>query len=135
MSDYTDLVKQEAAEFFKEHHPAFLEAEGEFGGNHLHLLDALQTSATIASYASTKNPHPSIPFYRMMYLDLTLRLVIVYAMPDQAKKEAIQYINSGLARGMFEHRIARQLPLDQAVAGHELVEDPATSGCVVLTID
>lgn len=32
MSDYMDLVKKEAADFYREHREEFLEDDGEFGG-------------------------------------------------------------------------------------------------------
>ncbi len=32
MSDYQDLVKKEARDFYEANHPLFLEDEGEFGG-------------------------------------------------------------------------------------------------------
>ena len=61
----------------------------EFGANLPELLDCLRTGATIATYSSTVVPEPSLPFRTMMFMDLTVRMVIVYAMPEKAKAQAV----------------------------------------------
>ena len=78
---------------------------------------------------------PRLPFYRMMFMDLTLRLVIVYSMPESAKLEAARDIHSALERDSLTHRIAEYLPLGDIVRASEIVEQGAVRGCVVLKID
>jgi len=109
--------------------------EGEFGGNLLHVLPALKTSATIATYASTENKTPRIPFYQMMYLDITLRMVIVYAMPDAAKEEAMADITSLLGSNQLIHRVAATYPLEQIAEAHAHIESGKARGCVVVTVN
>jgi len=106
--------------------------EVDFGKNLAADLDLLQAGGVSAAYASASEPQPSIPFYRMMYLDLTLRSVIVYAMPEQAKAEAIEDITDCLERGRLIHRIAHRLPLEDAARAHVLIEQGGFRGCVVL---
>jgi NADPH:quinone reductase-like Zn-dependent oxidoreductase len=108
--------------------------EVEFGANLSELLECVRTGATIASYASVQVPEPAIPFRRMMFMDLTLRLVIVYAMPEPAKQDAIRDIGAALEAGTLRHRIARTLPLAEIVQAHRLVEDFSTRGCVIVEI-
>jgi NADPH2:quinone reductase len=67
-----------------------------------------------------------------MFLDLLIRLVIVYEMPETAKQAAIRDINSALERESLQHRVARVLPLDDVVLAHELIEQDGFRGCVVL---
>jgi NADPH2:quinone reductase len=71
----------------------------------------------------------------MMYKDLTIRLIIVYAMPDSAKDHAIADINKALADGWLQHRIADTLPLEEIAKGNEIIEQGECRGAVLLTID
>jgi NADPH:quinone reductase-like Zn-dependent oxidoreductase len=108
--------------------------EVEFGANLPEVLECIATGGTIASYASVQVPEPAIPFRRMMFMDLMLRMVIVYDMPESAKHDAIRDTGAALERGALRHRIAHTLPLADIAAAHRLVEDPATRGCVVVEL-
>ena len=107
----------------------------EFGGNLPVSVEVLQTGGTIATYASTRVPEPRLPFYKMMYKDVTIRIVIVYAMPEAAKAAAVSDINEALTTGRLAHRIAATLPLEQIARSNELIEAGGVRGAVVLTID
>lgn len=106
----------------------------EFGGNLPTSIEVLRIGGTIATYASTAVPEPKLPFFRMMYKDVTVRMVIVYAMPEAAKQAAIVDIDKALSAGSLEHRIAHTLPLDDIVKSNELVESGGIRGAVVLTV-
>jgi NADPH2:quinone reductase len=71
----------------------------------------------------------------MMYLDLTLHFVIVYSMPEPAKKHAIADITQAFRHGMLQHRIAERLPLSGIAHANELVERGGSIGCIVLDVD
>lgn len=107
----------------------------EFGANLGMTLDVLRVGGTIATYSSTQVAEPTIPFFKMMYKDVTVRFVIVYAMPEAAKQAAIAAINTALADDRLQHRIAATMPLEAIAAGNELVEQGGVRGAVVLTID
>ena len=107
----------------------------EFGANLENTLNIMKTGAIIATYSSTKNPQPQLPFLRMMYMDLTIRLVIVYAMPEQAKKDAISDITDALKKDKLKHRVMKTFSLNEISSAHELVESGATDGCIILSID
>jgi len=107
----------------------------EFGTNLPVSIEVLRVGGTIAAYGSAQKPEPVLPFYKMMYKDLTLRTIIVYAMPDGAKDHAVADINSALSGGWLKHRIAHTLPLDDIAAGNEVVEAGAARGAVILVID
>ena len=104
----------------------------EFGSNLPVSISVLRVGGTIAAYGSAKNPEPMLPFYRMMYKDLTLHTIIVYAMPDSAKDHAVADINSALSGGWLKHRIAHSMPLDDIAAGNELIEAGNARGAVIL---
>ena len=107
----------------------------EFGTNLPVSVAVLKVGGTIAAYGSAREPEPVLPFYRMMYKDLTLHTIIVYAMPDGAKDHAVADINSALSGGWLKHRIAHTLPLDDIAAGNEVVEAGDARGGVILVID
>ena len=107
----------------------------EFGGNLPVTTEVLRVGGTIATYASTAVPEPKLPFFKMMYKDVTIRMVIVYAMPEAAKQHAIADIETALSADRLEHRIAHAIPLDRIAESNELVEKGSIRGAVVLTID
>lgn len=107
----------------------------EFGHNLPEVLKLVRTGATIATYSSTQLARPELPFIEMMYLDLTIRLVIVYAMPEEAKQHAIADISSKLAANSLIHRVAHSLPLAKIATAHELIETGGFRGSVLVTLD
>jgi len=107
----------------------------EFGGNLPTSVEVLRIGGTIATYASTNVPEPTLPFFQMMYKDITIRCVIVYAMPESAKDHAIANIDAALSANALQHRIAHTLPLDRIAESNELVEQGNIRGAVVLSID
>ncbi len=107
----------------------------EFGANLETSLRVIRVGGTIATYSSTVVPEPALPFFRMMYKDLTVRFVIVYAMPESAKQFAIADIERALEAGQLQHRIAASMPLDEIASANALVESGKIRGCVVLSID
>ena len=106
----------------------------EFGANLPEVLNCIRTGGVIATYSSTHVKEPQLPFLRMMYLDLTLHLVIVYAMPEAAKKHAIADITQAFRHGMLLHRIADRIPLAEIARANEKVELGGSPGCVVVTL-
>lgn len=107
----------------------------EFGANLPEVLKLIRTGGVVATYSSTQEKEPKLPFLQMMYLDLTLHFVIVYAMPEEAKQAAIEDIYHKLANNELQHRIAHELVFDDMVRSHELIEQGGFGGCVVVQID
>ncbi|NCF17407.1 MAG: zinc-binding dehydrogenase [Haliea sp.] len=108
--------------------------EVEFGANLPEVLKCIATGGTIATYSSTVVKEPQLPFLQMMFMDLTLRMVIVYAMPEEAKARAIADTCQALEQGGLQHRIAHSLPFEQIARSHELIEQGGFGGCVVVNI-
>jgi len=107
----------------------------EFGANLPEVLKFIGTGGTIATYSSTVVKEPKLPFIQMMFMDLTVRMVIVYAMPEEAKAQAIADTCQLLEADQLQHRIAHCLPFEQMVKSHELIEQGGFGGCVVVEID
>ena len=104
----------------------------EFGANLPQILNCIATSGVVATYSSTQVKQPSLPFIDMMFMDLTLRMILVYAMPESAKQQAIEAITEALQTGKLQHRIAHKVTLDQITEGHKLVEQGGFGGCVIV---
>jgi len=104
----------------------------EFGANLQAVLDMIRTSGTIVTYSSTVVNEPRLPFYRMMFMDLTIYMVIVYAMPESAKQAAVDDIEQALCQDRLVHRVAHTLPLGNIVQAHELIEQGGFRGCVIV---
>jgi NADPH:quinone reductase-like Zn-dependent oxidoreductase len=107
----------------------------EFGANLSEVLKVIKTGGTIATYSSTQILEPALPFFQMLYMDLTIHFVLVYAMPEQAKQQAIADITEKLRNEQLQHRVAHKLPLPEIARAHELIEQGGFRGCVVLTLD
>ena len=108
--------------------------EVEFGVNLQTSIEVIRTGGVIATYSSMQDPQPELPFFRMMYKDLTLRFVIVYAMPESAKQFAIADIERALDADLLQHRIAQEFPLEEIAQSNELVEQSGVRGTVILRI-
>ena len=104
----------------------------EFGANLPEVLKVMRTGGTIATYSSMQVSEPRLPFYQMMFQDLTVRLVIVYAMPEEAKQQAIADIEQALRAGRLTHRVAHGVGMDEIARAHTLIEDGGFRGCVVV---
>jgi len=107
----------------------------EFGANLPTWIATLKTSGTIATYGSVAVPEPSLPFFQLMYMDASIRFIIVYAMPEAAKQHAIADIHSALTNDALQHRIAASMPLADIAAANELIEQGECRGAVILTLD
>ena len=107
----------------------------EFGKNLPKLLKVLKTGATITTYASSQVSKPELPFLQMMYMDLSVRMVIVYAMPEEAKNQAIIDITTALKNNQLIHRVTHLLPFKEVHTSHQLIESGKVRGCVILTLD
>ena len=104
----------------------------EFGANLPEVLQLIRTGGTVATYSSSQVPKPELPFLQMMYLDLTVHMVIVYAMPEEAKRLAISDIQAYQEAGRLQHRVAHTVPLREIARAHELIENGGFRGCVIL---
>jgi NADPH:quinone reductase len=106
-----------------------------FGANLAMNLAVLRPSGVIATYASDAEPEPKLPFWPMLFKDVTVRFVLVYAMPAQAHAEAAAFITDALARGLLKHQIHHIFSLAEIVAAHEATETMANVGKVLVRVE
>jgi NADPH:quinone reductase len=96
--------------------------EVEVGGNLEQSLAVLKPNGVLAGYASDAVMEPKVPFYALAYKSLTLHFVLVFMMPEEAKRQAVADITRWLEEGALRHYIARRCPLAEAAAAHERME-------------
>jgi len=76
----------------------------------------------------------SLPFFPLIVKNLSLRFFIVYNLDAADRERAQALLGDWLASGALQHNIAARLPLAQIARAHELVEQGAAVGNVVLAI-
>lgn len=104
--------------------------------SHINLTpDILRPGGVVAAYASMSNPEPALKYYPLMFNNMVMRLVFVYAMPQADKDAAVRGANQWLAAGALKPRIAATYPLKDIVAAHEHVEEGSQIGNVIVTME
>ena len=86
-------------------------------------------------HAAFQDPEPKLPFLQMMFMDMTMRLVIVCALPEEVKQQAISDIDEKLRNDKLKHRVAHVLPLAEVADAHEIIEQGDCRGCVLVTMN
>ena len=104
----------------------------EFGWNFKRYLPIIRDNGVVASYASSREMNPVLPFYDFMFKNVFIHPILVYSMPAAAKAAAIADITRLLETGEIVHRIAAEYPLDQIAAAHERLEQTKLRGALVL---
>ncbi|WP_068544441.1 NADPH:quinone reductase [Thalassotalea crassostreae] len=107
----------------------------EFGFNLPEVLKCIRIGGVIATYGNTQVKEPKLPFFQMMFMDLTIKMTIVYAMPEAAKQHAIKDIYNALSANKLKHRVTHLLSFEQMATSHELIEQNNVRGCVIVNID
>ena len=108
--------------------------EVDFASNLETNLKALKRNGTIATYASESDLTPQIPVYSLIYKNLTVHYVLVYAMDKAAHQQAAEDITACLKAGVLRHLIAGRFALDEIAAAHEMQESGRAIGNLVLVI-
>jgi NADPH2:quinone reductase len=65
---------------------------------------------------------------------ITVHFTLVYELQGEARRRGLREIRDALAAGTLKHAVAKRLPLDRIAEAHELVEQGAVIGNVVVEI-
>jgi len=109
--------------------------EVEFGINAATSAEVLKNGGVISTYSSSLMPEPVVPFYPLMFKNITINLILVYCMPEAAKQQAILDINRALTKDQLCHRIAETRPLGETAEAHRSIERGGKDGCVIVGIE
>ncbi len=108
--------------------------EVEFGGNLTLTRQVLKDNGIIAAYGSMAAPEPALPFYPMMFAAQTLRMVLVYKLPDAARAAAAADLTRWLDQGALRHPVALRVPLADTARAHRAVEGRDRIGAVLVDV-
>ena len=98
-------------------------------------LDAavVRNGAVLAAYAS---PHdrPELPFWPMLFANVTIRLLGSDDFPQDAKNAAGRDLTAAAAQSALSIPIAKVVPLAQIATAHELIETGTAAGRVLVSL-
>jgi NADPH2:quinone reductase len=94
----------------------------------------LKPGGVVSAYASMGAREPVLPVYPLMARNATIDMVLVYTMPDAAKRRAIDDITAWLATGTATLAVAARYPLERVAAAHDFVERGDKIGQVIVEI-
>lgn len=92
--------------------------------------------ATVAIYASEGDTPLAIPVRPSMTANIRYQFILVYTMPDEAKRRAVRDVSAAVSAGVLDvgdetglplHRF----PLEQTAAAHTAVEDGAVGKVLI----
>jgi NADPH:quinone reductase len=108
--------------------------EVDFGANIAIDAAVIAPNGKIASYSSTSNREPILPYYALQRKGVSVQFVQAFILPPLARARAIATINALLQTGRLRPTIAARLPLGDIARAHQLVESGQAIGNVVLTM-
>jgi NADPH2:quinone reductase len=96
--------------------------EVDFSANIRADSEMLTPYGVIASYSSTSNPEPVLPYYALQFKAATVRTIQVFTMPAEMRSNAINAITTALESGSLRPTIAATFTLDEIALAHEAAE-------------
>src|SRR5258707_8621223 len=94
----------------------------DFGGNIATTLKLMAMNSTIAVYATNGNRTPVVPMRELMERCITLRTLVLFALPRHVLTAAQADITKWLTAGRRLHNIAGQFALANTAQAHLAVE-------------
>jgi NADPH2:quinone reductase len=98
-------------------------------------LDAVvvRNGAVLAAYASGQD-RPELPFWPMLFNNLTIRLLGSDDFPAEAKDAAARDLTAAAAQSALSVPVAGTFPLARIAAAHELIESGKAAGRVLVSL-
>lgn len=109
--------------------------EVEFGGNLPVTSAVIGEGGVIAAYGSMADAEPKLPFYPLMFRNVTLRMLIVYLLSPQERTRMLNRLTAALEEGALSHAVAATFDLTDSAKAHEAVESGKLIGNAVIRID
>lgn len=106
--------------------------EVDLGANLPLDVELIAPNGTIASYSSTADPTPTLPYYPLAYKAVSLYFVQAYILPEPARTRAINDITDGLSTGRLQNKVAGTFKIEDVANAHQCAENRQSLGtCVV----
>jgi NADPH:quinone reductase len=98
-------------------------------------LDAavVRNGAVVAAYASAKD-RPELPFWPMLFANVTIRLLGSDDFPREAKDAAARDLTIAATQSALSVAVAKTIPLASIAAAHEMVESGTAAGRVLVSL-
>ncbi|MEA3041962.1 MAG: NADPH:quinone reductase [Sphingomonadales bacterium] len=106
----------------------------DFGANLEIDAACIRPNGRVASYSSTSNRTPTLPYYAFALKGCTLHLLQGARMPERVEQDGARTIAGLLRRGHLRPQIAATFPLEQTAAAHDLMETGTAVGNIVVTV-
>lgn len=106
--------------------------EVELGGNLAQSSALIAGHGTIAWYGSESVREPVFSTYPLMFRNVTLHGIFLYAITSEQRASAVADINSALEAGLLRPLIDSVWPLEETVKAHERVESGERAGAVIV---
>jgi NADPH2:quinone reductase len=104
----------------------------DFGGNIATTLKLMAMNSTIAVYATNGNRTPVLPMRELMEKCISLRALVLFALPPALLAAAQADISKWLAAGPRIHNVAAQFALSDTAQAHLAVEKGDKLGTVIV---
>jgi NADPH2:quinone reductase len=104
--------------------------EVDFAANFPVSQEVLKSSGVIAVYGAGVGQQTPVPL-QFRSSNVTVRMVLVYDMPEAAKSAAVSDITRWLVAGALSHHIGPHFPLDEVIQAHQAVEGGAIGNVIV----
>ena len=125
-----DVVEQVMA--FTEQRGVDRMVDVDFGGNVDTTLKVMALNSTIAVYASNGNRTPTLPMRDLMEKCITLRALVLFALPWEFLHAAQTDISKWLSAGARIHNVSAEFALSDMAQAHLAVERGDKIGTVVV---
>ncbi len=113
-------------------------SEVAFGANIDLFADIMAPNGVITTYSSDAVPEPVLPYWPIMFKNITIRPYTIYALTEAVKKTTFDGVNALLAAGQLTHMVSKTCPftLDGVIDAHETIESSAIQGvCLIKVAD
>jgi NADPH:quinone reductase-like Zn-dependent oxidoreductase len=109
-------------------------SEVDFGGNLATTLAVMSQDCVIGAYASHGEPEPKVPFYPLLFANVVLRFIQCSRIFGPLREAGIRDVTRWSEEGQLMHLAPKILPLEEIATAHELVEQGAVIGKVMLAL-
>lgn len=105
--------------------------EVDFAANMQRDVAMLKLNGTIASYSSSSDPEPVLPYYAFANKGANVRFVQGFSIPEAARRAGTSLLATLAGSGRLAVAIAATYPLDQIAGAHAHVERGSLGNVVV----
>jgi NADPH2:quinone reductase len=109
-------------------------AELDFSGNLNANMALLAPNGVIAAYFNRTDPQPVLPFLPMMLKSVSLRFVLVYLLPPDARRQALEDIDAALRENALRPHVGRVYSLEETAQAHDDLDHSRLTGNALIQL-